>query len=332
VVAYDLATGKELWVHQDPIHFNQSMGGPGPRATPTIENGKVYSVGATGLLNCLDLRSGTLHWSTNILSDTGASMDDNGVTSSPLVTDGLVILSPTGSNTISLIAYDAADGSIRWKSGAPASYSSPNVTVFDGQRQLVHLDGDGLAGHDILTGSTVWRFPFNENGNSCPQPILRPEHRSSVFVSTDRDGAALIDIKRESQAWKAEEVWHIPQMRTKFSNPVDFEDHVYGLDAGILACLRLADGQLLWKSGRYHHGQMLLVGRYLLILAENGELVLIEPSPQGRKELAKISALEGKTWNNLAISGDLLLVRNAEQAACYRLAGHEVNAEPNTKP
>ena len=114
-------------------------------------------------------------------------------------------------------------------------------------------------------------------------------------------------------------LWKTNRLKAKFNNLVTRDGYVYGLDDGILACLDLATGELKWKDGRYGHGQFILLRDVLLITAENGEVVLLDPVPNERRELTKFQALNGKTWNPPAMVGDLLLVRNDQEAACYRL-------------
>ena len=119
--------------------------------------------------------------------------------------------------------------------------------------------------------------------------------------------------------WFTSTIWSNNRMKTKFCTAVVFENHAYGLDDGILACLDLATGKQRWKGGRYGHGQVLLAGELLVVQAESGEIVLVAPNPAGLKELGRIRALEGKTWNNPALAGPYLLVRNDHEAACYEL-------------
>jgi len=123
----------------------------------------------------------------------------------------------------------------------------------------------------------------------------------------------------EKGGFTVNRLWKTNRLKAKFNNLVTRNGYAYGLDDGILACLELATGEQKWKEGRYGHGQFILLRDVLLITAENGEVVLLDPVPSERRELTKFRALDGKTWNPPAMVGDLLLVRNDQEAACYRL-------------
>lgn len=324
VVCYRVADGAVMWLHADPVQIDYlRMGGLGPRATPTIDRGRVYTVGATGLLNCLDGATGRVLWSVNILRDHGARNVAHGVCASPLVVDDLVIVCPTGEDGRSLAAYHRDTGQRVWHGGQDrAGYGSPLLAHLGGLRQILVFNSEAVAGHDLATGQVLWRFPWT-NGErvNCSQPIPNAGAPDQVFVSTGYGaGCALFRVERAADgSWLTQTLWQNRHLKTKFTTAVLYQGCVYGLDDGILACLELATGKRRWKSGRYGHGQILLAGDRLIVQAEHGDVVLVEPSPDGLRERGKVAALSGKTWNNPALSGRYLLVRNAEEAACYEL-------------
>jgi outer membrane protein assembly factor BamB len=326
VVCYRTRDGAELWVHGDPVRFDSSMGGPGPRATPTIDDGRVYAVGATGLLNCLDAGTGRVIWPVNILEDNQAENIGHGVCGSPLVIGDRVIVSPTGADGNSLAAYDRRTGKRLWRGGqAQTSYSSPLLAELGDTRQVLLFNSAGVAGHDLDSGRVLWSFPWT-NGQeiNCSQPIPNAGGPGQVYLSTGYGkGSALIQVWRSGDAWSARARWTSRAMGTKFTTAVLYQGHVYGLDDGILACQDLRTGRRRWKDGRYGHGQVLLAGDLLLVQAEGGDVVLVEPSADGLHELGRLAALSGKTWNNPALTGRLLLVRNDREAACFELPGRE---------
>ena len=125
--------------------------------------------------------------------------------------------------------------------------------------------------------------------------------------------------RSRDRGWYTTRVWRSLKLKAKFTNLIAIADDVYGLDDGILTCVNLGDGRRRWKSGRYGHGQIVLVGELLLVMAEAGDVVLVEPSPDERRELSRFTALTSKTWNPPAVAGAYLLVRNDLEAACYRL-------------
>jgi outer membrane protein assembly factor BamB len=323
VVAYRLMTGEEVWVHAEPVNFNSSLGGPGPRATPTVDRSRVFAVGATGALNCLDALTGRRIWSVDILKDNGADNIAHGVCASPLVLNDCVLVCPTGSGGPSLVAYDRETGQRVWSGGTQAaSYSSPIVAEIAGESQILLLNHAGLSSHDVQTGEPTWHFPWTNTVNvNVSQPIVHAAGENHIFVSTGYDkGCALIRVDHSADGtWSVEERWSNNRLKTKFCSAVVHGDHAYGLDDGILVCVELATGKRTWKGGRFGHGQILLAGDLLIVQAEQGDVVLVEPHFQGLSELARIKALSGKTWNNPALAGPYLLVRNDHEAACYEL-------------
>ncbi len=336
VVAYDVDTGREVWQHAYKADFQERQGGPGPRATPTIVRRgraprefnelKVASLGALGNLVCLDLRDGNLAWSADVLKD-NANLRW-GMSGSPLAAeDGRVIVTP-GAQTAAArgrgaLAYSAAGGNPAWASGTRrGSYSSPTEATIGGLRQLLILDGEGLTGYRADDGLELWHFPWvpmPPEGINASQPLVLDDGR--IFISSGYDiGAAMLRVKETDGKWAVEPLWQNTAMRCKFSSPVYRDGHLYGLDEGILVCLDAKEGKRLWKDGRYGHGQMLLVGKHLLILSEKGDLVLVDATPDGHHERGKLHVLDGdKTWNPPALVGNYVFVRNHEWMACYEL-------------
>ena len=312
-VCYDSHDGRIVWTHGDPLIFDNTLGGPGPRATPTIDGQQVFAVGATGLLNCLRLADGKLLWSVDILTgnDPGGENLSHGVCASPLIVDDAVVVSPPGKNGISLAAYDRDTGEPLWQAGSQrASYTSPMLTEIGGVPQILTMTGTGVVAHAAGTGKVLWDFRWSNSSDvNCAQPIPLAGGPSRVFISTGYGiGAALLDVSRSQDAWSVREVWTARRMKTKFTTPVLFEGHVYGLDEGILQCVELESGRQKWKRGRYGHGQILLVDDLLIVQTERGEVTLVRPDPDKLIELATIDALSDKTWNPPVLSGGHLLV------------------------
>jgi outer membrane protein assembly factor BamB len=325
VVCYRLTDGALVWIHSDPVYFGSSLGGPGPRATPTIAGGRVYAVGATGILNCLDGVTGKPVWSVNILDDNNAENISHGICGSPLVMDKEVIVSPTGTNGICLAAYDRYTGSRLWQGGQEqASYSSPMLAKLDGIPQILLHSSQGVAGYDPKTGRRLWGFPWtNSESVICSQPIPHAGGTDRVLACIGYGkGSTAVQIhhsQKGDDAWECQPIWESRSMKAKFMSPVFYQGSVFGLDDGILACLDPTNGKQRWKGGRYGHGQVVLAGDLLIVQAEDGTVALVEPDPKSHRELSRVEALSGKTWNNPAIAGKYLLVRNDHEAACFEL-------------
>jgi outer membrane protein assembly factor BamB len=320
VVAYDLETGKVLWSHADKKHYSNPLAGEGPRATPTIAARRVLTHGATGLLNCLDLVDGHVLWSRDASKENGSAIPNWGEATSPLVQNDLVIVNAGGRNETSLVAYRLADGSLAWSSGThSAGYSSPVLATLDGTKQIL-IFANALIGSDPTTGERLWRFPWPGDHPHISSPVIVSD--SDVVISSGYGtGSARVKIERNTAGqWSAKQVWRSNRMKAKFTDLILRNDYIYGLDDGIMGCIDARTGALAWKDGRYGHGQTLLVGELLLVMAESGEVILVDPQPDRLRELTRFTALNEKTWNPPALAGEYLLVRNDKEAACFRLS------------
>lgn len=321
VVCYDRQTGTERWVHRDPAHYRNAGTGDGPRATPTIDGPLVFTLGATGILNGLDRETGQVRWTTNILTDNEAQAPGHGTVGSPLVVGQHVIVCAGGSREASVVAYDKATGKRAWGAGSdPAGYTSPFLLDHADGRQILAISTQSLTAHDPQSGEILWSFPWhNDQSTNCSQPL--PFGEQGIFVSANYGlGCALVEATRDSEGkWEARPRWTSRTLQTKFCSAVIHDGHAYSLDDEILECVSLADGRRRWKRGRYGHGQLLLAGDVLLIQAEDGRVVLVEATPAEHRELAAFQAIDGKTWNNPALAGRQLFVRNDREAACYEL-------------
>jgi outer membrane protein assembly factor BamB len=329
VVCYDRDTGHERWTYTYPALFHQiePMGGDGPRSTPTIHDGDVYTLGATGVLVRLDGKTGKLRWEqpVNVLTDAGAVNVAWGMTGSPLIVGEKVIVNPginPGANAHKAVAaYDRATGKPVWQKGDhPAGYSSPMLATLCGKEQIVLFDGGGVAGIDIDTGAELWRYRWQTFSDmNIIQPLVLEGDR--VFISSEvANGCALVQVKKDGDAWQAETVWRNKEMGSKFSNPVLHQGHIYGMSNGVLTCLDAKTGERKWHEGRYGLGQILLVGDVLLILGENpGDLIAVAADPSGLRELGRRPVFEKKTWNTPAMVGKRLYLRTHKEMVCLEL-------------
>ena len=325
VVAIDAATGKEVWSHEDKTRFSEELGGDGPRATPTFADGYLYTLGATGILNCLNAADGSLVWTRNIADDSGAKIPEWGFSSSPLVVDGRVVVFAGGPEDQSLLAYDSKTGDPAWNVASGGhSYSSPQLASFGGVQQVLYLSDREFTAADPVTGERLWGFPAGQvrTGMPATQPnLISPNEVMIAF--TEAGGTMLLELEpgAEGKEWSVEPKWQSRYLKPYFNDYVRYKDAVYGFDGDIFACIDLKTGKRNWKKGRYGAGQVLLIADQglLLVLSEEGEAILVEANPDDLKEVARFPVLEGKTWNHPAIVGNRLYVRNAEEIACYEL-------------
>jgi outer membrane protein assembly factor BamB len=320
VVAYDLQTGVVRWSHAGGSGFRSTLAGNGPRATPTIDHGRVYAFGADGWLRALDLETGALLFERDVLGENGGRAPEHGVASSPLVVDGLVVVVAGGPDGRSVVAYDAETGEPRWAGGDDgAGYASPLVATLAGVRQIVVFNLGGLVGHDLETGEVLWKDEWPSRPEKVAQPVVLGGDRLFASMGYGIGGRLVRITRRPDDSFDASVEWETRRLKAKFTQIVEHEGFLYGLDEGVLVCLDLADGERRWKRGRYGHGQVLLVGGLLLVQGEDGEVALIDPNPEELVEIGRFAAVRGKTWATPALAGDLLIVRSESEAACYRL-------------
>ena len=315
VVCYELHTGDVQWSHKDNARYHAPPAGLGPRATPTISGNRVYTVGSTGILNCLDFETGEQLWTTNIFGEHEAEAPPWGVSISPLVFGELVVVSAGGA-----VAYHRETGEIAWvgyrnKSG----YSSPFLTTLAGVEQIVIFNQGLVTAHEPLSGELLWKQPWPTSVECVSQPVPLPDDK--LLVSSGYGvGAKLFQISRNPMGeLNVSIIWETIYLKAKFTNIIYYNDYLYGLDDGIFACINPADGTRQWKRGRYGHGQTLLISDVLLVLTESGEVVLVDPNPNTHIEHARFAAVKGRAWNTPALAGDYLLVRSDREAACYQL-------------
>jgi outer membrane protein assembly factor BamB len=340
VTCYEIATGQPMWAHAIAARHDNPLGGLGPRSTPTIHEGRVYALGATGVLRCLDGGTGQLIWSDDLRKRYGLSAANDeqlvqwGRAASPLIVDGLVLVpggGPAG-KAKNLVAFEAKTGRLVWESenkkdGGAAdqiSYASPSLATLAGKRQIIIVNESTASGHDPATGQRLWNFPWPGHSNtdaSSSQAV--PIDADHVLLSKGYSGGAeLIGLSSGEKDGMliANSIWKSPRvLQTKFTNVVVHGGHAYGLSEGILECVEVMTGKRKWKNGRFEHGQILGVGDLLLVLSETGELNLVEANPSKFSRLGSFPVLAGKTWNNLCLFGRQLLIRNGQEAACVEL-------------
>lgn len=351
VVARDLASGRTLWRHSYPARHFHALGAEGPRSTPTIAGGRVWTQGATGQVCCLDLVSGQLLWQVSLLERAGVSQADSeksvmwGRSGSPLLVGNRLFLpfGGRGPQGEPLIALDADSGDTLWTAGrGEISYASPLLVELDGERQIVCVNEDHVAGYQLADGKQLWEHPWpgsSSGGANVSQPVVI-DGQHLLLSKGYGGGARLLRITSapvpdsveptiaasEDASVTAPSDWQVSSqwadnriLKTKFTSAVLHGSHVYGLSDGILECVEAMTGQRQWKQGRYGHGQLLLAGEQLLVLSESGQLHLVAADPTQFRLLGQLSILTGITWNIPAFSDDLVVVRNGQQIACLRL-------------
>jgi outer membrane protein assembly factor BamB len=320
VIAYDLATGREVWTNDWPAFFSESMGGDGPRSTPTYDDGNVYTLGALGELRCLDAASGKLIWSRNILTEAASAPPTYGMAASPLIVEEKLIVLGAGHGGKSIHCYNKKDGVPIWSVLLDETgYASPMAVTLAGTRQAIICLAERTVGIDF-GGKMLWEVPWRIVNHQMPiaQPIIVSSNRFLLSAGYFT-GSTVIEIKKTGDGFEPQTVWRNRNMKNKFSSSVLWQEYVFGLDEDVLTCISAATGERKWKEGRYGYGQLLLANGCLVILTGEGELALVRANPDRHEELARFPAIHGKTWNCPAIGDGKLLVRNSAEMACFDL-------------
>jgi len=322
VVCYDALSGEELWSCEEKARYEDAVSGAGPRATPTFAGGRIFAMGSSGVLMGVDAATGKKHWSREVLKDSEGQQQMWGFSSSPLVIDGLVIVFGGGDKRKSLLAYNAASGELVWSADAgQMSFSSPQLLTIGDKRVVLFVGEFGLQGFDPASGKLEfqWGEKRPQEAHSLQPHVLSLPQEERIYVATTQNisEARLHDA---SQKWDFESGWTSKDLKPDFNDFVVFQDHAFGFDREMFACLNLANGKRAWKARtNYGHGQVILLQdkALLLVLTETGEAVLLTANPKKHEELGRFQAIEGKTWNHPVIVDGRLFVRNAEEMACY---------------
>jgi outer membrane protein assembly factor BamB len=323
VSAFRVDTGEPIWEFTDAARFYESIAGAGPRATPIFHDGKIYAVGGKGSLHCLDAATGEKIWSGSIVSKKDKEKEVDlpiwGYSSSPIVVGNAVITLPGKPNKEAVTAFDAATGNPLWAVGeGEHSYTSAQVATICGVPQVLALTSAGLMGITPEDGKVLWTHNWPTSAYArCVQPYVDGD---TIVISTWGDvGARKVKISKEGDTWKDEIVWENPKFKPYYNDLVVHDGHAYGFDFKLFCCVDLETGKFDWTGGRYGCGQVLLLERQkkLLVLTEQGDVVLLEANPEKRMEVAKFKAISGKTWNHPVVAHGKLFVRNGEEMACF---------------
>ena len=327
LVAYDVMTGRELWTNCWEAKFTEYHSDEGPRSTPACSDGKVYALGATGEFRCLNASNGSVVWATNIVTQTKASLPDYGLSASPFIVGDKVILQPDAFDGFAVVCYDKNDGKILWHNlDLRMGYATPMLFNPGNEDQVIVCSRPYIVGLRLSDGVERWRYNWHVNNNERPitQPLL--VNSNTVFMTAAyMTGCAKFEVTPSTNtaatnAFEAREIWRNKNLKSKFSSPVLWQGYIYGLDEDILCCVDASTGERKWKDGRYGYGQVLLASGHLLVQCANGDLALIKAVPEQLTEVARFTALHGKSWNEPAIGGGKILLRNNAEMACYEIS------------
>ena len=330
VTAYNAADGKGVWQHVQGGKFVDSygMGGVGPRSTPTWDDGKLYVLGAAGLLTCHDATTGMLIWEKNLLEEYETRNLGFGMCAAPLVVGNQLIITTGGKGrgTKTVVALDKATGKEVWAAAhGTQAYMSPMLMTLAGTEQLVVIGSREVQGLSPDDGNQLWSHRWSVSyGNNIAQPIAVSSDR--LFISAGYGkGSALLHVSGNSTDASVKQIHDTKSLKNKFTSSVLYEGHIFGLDdqddkRAALVCLDANTLEEKWRGDDYGHGQLLLASGHLVILSEAGEIALVKATPSSFQQVARIPAISGKTWNHPAISGGRLYIRNSSVMACYDIS------------
>lgn len=335
LTAYDEATGKPLWHTSYQRGKFTSLFGNGPRATPSVVKGRVYTNGATGILSCFDAETGKQLWQVDTLAKFHATNLKFGVSCSPLVLNGMVLVN-VGARGASIVAFDAADGHLRWQSGNdPASYSSPIALGQWKVGQVLFVTGRHVLSVDPQSGQVFWEFPMMDllsESSSTPVAMDKMVMVSSVTLGSTAYGISIQDGKPG-----AKQMWKNKALTCYFSTPVEVPKVGLFMVTGTffppiqatLRCVAPETGKQLWEKrgvGRYHAALIRTGNGKLLMMQDSGVLVLLDPGKAGYHELAR-AKICGETWAHPAVANGRLLVRDDKQLISVELSRASGQAE-----
>lgn len=320
VVCLSADSGEPLWSHVYPGRFWEAIGGAGPRGTPTIGNNRLFTMGADGQVTAFRPTTGEVLWKRQLREDAGREPPQWGWSASPLVVGETVLVHAGGKEDKGLLAYSVESGELVW--GAPSgdhSYSSPQLATFAGVDGVLMMTNAGLQFLNTSDGSIIWDYQWKVENYRAIQPLVVG---NEILIATSLGiGTRKISVRKTEQDWELTEGWNSLNMKPEYNDYVFFNGHIYGFDGNILASIDMAEGKRDWKRGRYGNGQLLLLpdSAQLLVVSEKGELALVAAEPDEFRELGKVAAIEGKTWNHPVLIGNRVYLRNGQEAACFEL-------------
>jgi outer membrane protein assembly factor BamB len=321
LTARHLSDGSDLWEVSENTRWDDMMSGEGPRSTPTLANGKIYSLFSNGVLTCIDPTLGKTMWKTSVIEE-DYNFPEWGISASPLIWKEQVIVNPGGESG-AVKSYSAQSGKLLWQSqlSGRGVYLSPSILTLLGENHLITAVTGKIVSLDPLTGKTRWELPWKIflNNAQIVQPIALSSN-SFLLAAGYGKGAECITLSRapETGAYLLESGWTSKDLKAKFSNPVLKDGYLYGFSENLLVCLQAGTGKLMWRGKKYGYGRILVCGEQLIILGSTGELSVVDASPKNFHEVFSEPLLsDTRCWNGPALVNGYLIARNGEEIACF---------------
>jgi outer membrane protein assembly factor BamB len=314
VAAFDLVSGEELWRYElGEMYAGHDGSDDGPIGTPTVSKGMVFALGPSGQLVALSLADGTQKWRRE-LDEQNSTVPFYGYTTSPIVAGKNVIVA-TGGESHGVTAFDRATGEPRWTAGDDSvSYQTPMLMELGGRQQLLAVTDHSLQGLDPASGTILWQLPHTEGDQSeeAGHPTVLDDER---FLIKYARGARLYRATEGG----VEEVWRTRAFGNTYALPVLIGDHFYGFSGNVLTCVDAGSGEIVWRSRGLNSFGLSAVGETLAVVSRAGELVLVDASPEGYKEVTRVPVLENGDYAIPSFADGRFLVRDLEQLAAVQV-------------
>lgn len=314
LVALDASTGVEQWRYRiSDVHKGDGNTDDGPLATPTIDGGVVYGLGARGELFALSLEDGKERWRLDLVADFGAVKPGAGFATAPTVIGDLLVVETGGGDGRSISAFDRETGALRWTTGNdPVVYQSPMALDLGGETLLVAVTNQSLLGLAPETGEVLWSHQHTEGdawGFEATQPV--PVGEGEILLA-GWDESALFEVSKNAEGYAAREVWRSRALRIQgfYPVPVPYEGYLYGYSGNFLTCVDAATGEMVWKSRPPGAGSLLLIDGHLVTLIRSGEIVVAEATPEEYREVSRVQALDRGYFTRPSFAGGKVYVRN----------------------
>ncbi len=327
VAAYDLGNGKTVWQDSYPVAYTMNPAatghGKGPKSTPVHNNGKLYTLGITGVLSCYDTARGKLLWRKDFAEKFKAKAPLFGTAMSPVVDRGQVIVHAGGNDQGGMVALDAITGAEKWSwTEDGPGYASPIVVELAGKRQIVTQTQQNIVGIWADNGSLLWKIPFT---TEYVQNVVTPiQYKDLLIFSGINKGVFAVRVGWRDNKWVADTVWQNKEVSMYMNSPLLSGDLLFGMshrNKGQFFCLDAASGKTLW-TGDPRQGEnaaMVIAGNTIFSLTNDADLIVTSAMDKGSKVIKKYHVAEKPTWAHPAIVGKNILIKDEATLAIWVL-------------
>ena len=314
IFCFNADTGEVIWKHSFDSKLDAKYYDGGTSATPTVDDGRVFTISKRGFIHCLDAAKGTIIWKKNLAEELKAEMPTWGFAGSITIIGDRALVNVGTAGT----ALDKKTGNVLWTSGKDVSgYSTPLIFDANGERAAMFMIKQSVVAVKVADGKELWRAPWvTQYDVNAPDPILVGK---KVFVSSGYNhGAGVFDVSTQP----AKEIWNNKNMLNHMASCILWQGHLYGVDENQLRCIVFETGEVKWTDKVSGKGSLMLADGKLIVLTERGELLVANPSPDGFKPISRAQVLGGKCWTAPVLANGKIYCRNATgQAVCLDVSG-----------